>query len=265
MLLALAATAAPAGANVISPEPAHSPNTEDTATVYWIGLAVMVALVVAVNAALIYAVVRYRERRGLEARQVHGGRRLQVRASAGLALLAAATFVVGVIFTEKAREVAPSGPDGLQASSRVLAQRSLELPAGDSKPLRIKATGQQWLWRYDYPNGAFSHYELVVPVDTTVELDLVSTDVVHGWFVPQLSGKFEAVPGKLNHAWFRADETGTYEGSSSTFSGAAYAAERIAVRVVEPEEYQAFIEQQSRDIQAAQEQVVAGIQSGAGP
>ena len=54
-----------------------------------------------------------------------------------------------------------------------------------SEPLQIEATGQQWLWRYDYPNEAFSYYKLVVPVDTTVELDLVSTDVIHTWDVPR--------------------------------------------------------------------------------
>ena len=61
-------------------------------------------------------------------------------------------------------------------------------PAGRPRrePLKIEATGQQWLWRYDYPNGAFSYYKLVVPVDTAVELELVSTDVVHTWDVPDL-------------------------------------------------------------------------------
>jgi cytochrome c oxidase subunit 2 len=98
-----------------------------------------------------------------------------------------------------------------------------------------------------------------------VRLRLVSTDVVHGWYVPALGGKFDAVPGKTNYAWFRADETGTYEGRSSTFSGAAYAADRIAVEVVTPEQYEAFVEQQSRDIQEAQDIVVEQIQSGETP
>ena len=55
-----------------------------------------------------------------------------------------------------------------------------------SEPLKIEATGQQWLWRYEYPNKAFSYYKLVVPVDTAVDLDLVSTDVIHTWDVPNL-------------------------------------------------------------------------------
>jgi cytochrome c oxidase subunit 2 len=264
-VLVLCLPVAPAGANIISPEPAHSPNADDLTTLYWIGLVFIVAVVTAVNGALIVAVIRYRERRGREPRQVRSTRRVQVRATAGLFVLAAATFVFSVVFTEKARDVAPSGPDGLQASSAVFAQRSLKPPPPDSEPLSIDATSQQWLWRYTYPNGAFSYYQLVVPVDTTVQLDLLSTDVVHTWYVPELAGKFDAVPGKLNHVWFRADETGSFFGHGATFSGASYAAERIEVKVVTAEEYQAFIEQQKRDIQEAQDTVVQQIQSGEVP
>jgi cytochrome c oxidase subunit 2 len=264
-LTAPALLAAPAAASAVSPEPAHSPNAEDITTLYWISLAVIVALITLVGVALLLAVVSYRERRGSEPRQVRGTRSVQVRASAGLAVLAIALFLVSVIYTERAREVAPSGPQGLQAASAVYAQKSLTPAPADSAPLRIKATAQQWLWRYDYPNGAFSYYKLVVPVDTAVVLDLLSTDVTHGWYVPALGGKFEAVPGKLNRAWFRADEIGTYEGHSSTFSGSAYAAERMAVEAVSPEEYQAFIEQQKRDIQEAQDRVARQIATGQTP
>ncbi|MEK6278031.1 MAG: cytochrome c oxidase subunit II [Actinomycetota bacterium] len=257
--------AAPAAASAVSPEPAHSPNAEDITTLYWISLAVVVALITLVGIVLLLAVLSYRERRGSEPRQVRGTRSVQLRASAGLAILAIAMFVVSVIYTERAREVSPSGAQGLQASSAVYAQKSLKPLPADGEPLRIKATAQQWLWRYEYPNGAFSYYKLVVPIDTAVVLDLVSTDVTHGWYVPALGGKFEAVPGKLNSAWFRADETGTYEGRSSTFSGSAYAAERMAVEAVSPEEYQAFVEQQKRDIQEAQDSVAEQIASGATP
>jgi cytochrome c oxidase subunit II len=268
-LLTLAATPVAAGANLISPEPPHSPNASDINTLYWITLVVFLAVIVKVNGWLLWAIVRFRGRRGQGPRQVRGMRRLQTIVAAGLAGFAIAMFVVSVVFTEKARNVAPTGPEGLQQSS-ALTEGSGAAPIGtatpppskSANPLQITATGQQWLWRYTYPNGAFSYYQLVVPVDTAVQLDLVSTDVVHGWYVPALGGKFDAVPGKTNHAWFRADETGTYEGRSSTFSGAAYAADRIAVKVVSPDEYQSFIETQRQDIQDAQDIVVQQIQSG---
>jgi cytochrome c oxidase subunit 2 len=173
-----------------------SPGTDQIDTLLWIGFAAATILVVAVVLGLLYALRRYRAERGSEPRQITGGRRIQLRVGAALAVFAAALFVLSVVYTDKAREQPATGTAGLQASS--------------SAPLRIAATGQQWLWRYDYPNEAFSYYKLVVPVDTAVELDLVSTDVVHTWDVPELAGKRDAVPGKTNQVVFRADEEGTY-------------------------------------------------------
>src|ERR1700746_2223977 len=95
--------------------------------------------------------------------------------------------------------------------------------------------------RHDYPSAALSSYKLVVPVDTTVELDLVSTDVIHTWDVPALAGKRDAVPGKVNHVVFRADEKGVFDGQAATLSGQAYAAMRTEVEVVSAEEYESFV------------------------
>jgi cytochrome c oxidase subunit 2 len=246
-VLAPAAHAVPFG-----PEPGNSPNADDTTTVYWVMFVVAAVLVVAVNVGLVAAVVRFRARRGREAARVRAGRRIQPRVAGALAVIAVAVFVVGVVFTTQVRDVAPSGSEGLEASSTRTAQIGLSLPEGDSEPLRILASGQQWLWRYEYPDGTFSYYELVVPVDTTVLLELESTDVVHRWWVPGLSGKFDAVPGQSNQTWFRADEPGTYEGRSAAFSGPGYATMRTRVRVVDVPEYESWLEQQGNDIQEAQ-------------
>jgi cytochrome c oxidase subunit 2 len=216
-----------------------------------IGFVAAAILIVAVNVGLFYALRRYRSERGAEPRQVSGGRRIQFRVGALLTVFAAVLLVLSIVFTDKARETPASGPDGLQVAH--------------SEPLRIEATGQQWLWRYDYPNEAFSYYKLVVPVDTTVALDLVSTDVIHTWFVPDLAGKRDAVPGKHNLVVFRADEEGSFDGDSATLSGQAYAAMRTEVEVVSPEEYEAFVETQKADIQAAQDRVVGLIEHGETP
>jgi cytochrome c oxidase subunit 2 len=229
----------------------HSPGTDQINTLLWIGFVAATIVIVAINLALIYAVRRYRGSRGSEPRQFRGGRRTQFRAAAGLTAFAAAIFVVSIVYTGKARETPTTGPAGL-ASAR-------------SKPLKIETTGQQWLWRYDYPNAAFSYYKLVVPVDTTVELDLVSTDVIHTWDVPQLAGKRDAVPGKTSHVVFRADEEGVYHGQSATFSGQAYGAMRTEVDVVSPQRYEDFVKRQKADIQAAQDRVVGLIEKGEVP
>jgi cytochrome c oxidase subunit II len=229
----------------------HSPGTDQIDTLLWIGFVAAAIVVVAINAALIYAVRRYRSERGTEPRQLRGGRRIQFRVGALLTVFAAAILVVSIVFTDKAREVPATGAAGLEASH--------------SEPLTIKATGQQWLWRYDYPNASFSYYKLVVPVDTAVKLDLLSTDVIHTWDVPDLAGKRDAVPGKQSSVVFRADEEGTYTGQSATLSGQAYGAMRTEVEVVSPEAYEEFIANQKTEIQAAQDRVVGLIKNGETP
>jgi cytochrome c oxidase subunit 2 len=226
----------------------HSPGTDQIDTLLAIGFVAAAIVVVAVNAGLVYALRRRRAGRGPEPRQSRDERRVQLRVGTVLAVFATAILVFSLVLTEKARQLPATGPDGLQVAH--------------SEPLAIEATGQQWIWRYDYPNEAFSYYKLVVPVDTTVVLDLVSTDVVHTWDVPELAGKRDAVPGKLNEVVFRADEEGLYRGQAATLSGQSYASMRTAVEVVSPEEYESFLEQQKSDIQAAQDRVVELIQEG---
>jgi cytochrome c oxidase subunit II len=229
----------------------HSPGTDQIDTLLWIGFFAAVILIVAVVGALLYVVRRYRGERGTEPRQLLGGRRLQFRVAAVLTVFAALLFVLGVVFTDNAREQTPTGDAGLASTK--------------SEPLKIEATGQQWLWRYDYPNGAFSYYKLVVPVDTAVELELYSTDVVHTWNVEELARKADAVPGKTNTVLFSADEEGNFGGDSATLSGQAYAAMRTEVEVVSPGEYEDFIETQKEAIDAAEDKVVAEIEGGDTP
>lgn len=233
----------------------HSPGTDQIDTLLQIGFVAAAIVVVVINVALIYAVRKRAQRAGApsaaDAPGAGGDRRLQLRVGAMLTAFAAAIFVVSVFFTSKARETPASGDSGLAAAK--------------TEPLTIKATGQQWLWRYDYPNGSFSYYKLVVPVDTAVKLELLSTDVVHTWDVPDLSGKRDAVPGKTNKVVFRADDEGVYEGQSATLSGQSYAAMRTAVETVSPQAYEEFVKQQKADIETAQDRVVGLIENGEVP
>lgn len=229
----------------------HSPGTDQIDTLLWIGFAAAAILLVAIVGALLYVVRRYRSERGAEPRRLLSGRKLQFRVGAVLTVFATLLFILGVVFTDNAREKPVTGEAGLAAA--------------ESEPLKIKATGQQWLWRYDYPNGAFSYYKLVVPADTAVELELVSTDVVHTWNVEELAGKADAVPGKTNDVLFITDDEGVFEGESATLSGQAYASMRTAVEVVSPEEYEEWVETQKEEIEAAQDRVVELIEEGETP
>ncbi len=230
-----------------------SPGTDQIQTLFGIGFVAFAIVAVVVNGALIYALRRRRAGRGAQAAdpEPRSGRHPQLRVGAALGVFATAILVLSLVFTEKAREAPATGPAGLQAKG--------------SEPLRITATGQQWLWRYEYPNGAFSYYKLVVPVDTAIKLELGSTDVIHTWNVPSLAGKRDAVPGRVHEVSFLADEEGSYTGRAATLSGAAFAAMGTEVEAVSPEEYESYVKQLDADIQAAQDEVVSQIESGETP
>src|SRR3954452_7359812 len=222
-------------------------------TLYWVMLVLGVLLLLAINGALIALAMRFRGERGREPRRLVLRRPAQFGAAGAFAVLALIVFVLGVIVTDDAKKVEASGPDGLQAASMLTAQRGLSVPVGArTAPLQIQACGQQWLWRYQYPDGTYSYYELVVPVDTAVIIKLCSTDVVHRWYVPGLSGKFDATPGESNQTWFKADETGIFDGASYAFSGASYAVMRTRVPVVDVRTYQGWLDQQGAGTQPAQ-------------
>lgn len=284
-LLALALGATPAQAIEIAPPEPHSPNAEGIRSTYWVTIVVVLALIVIVNAALIAAVVRFRDRRGREPRRFAAGRGALRPVIGGLSLLALAVFVYGVIQTVDVREVEPSGPSGLggsqtaQVGVKGVPPEGLEgvgttgdaQPTADQatdSPLEIAAIAQQWLWRFEYPGGrpgerTFSYGELVVPVDTAVVLNVTSTDVLHSWWVPALGGQVQAAPGTISQTWFKADEVGRYEGRSTVFSGSAYPAMRHFVRVVSVPEYQDYIEQLDAELDAAQQAVSAVQDEGA--
>jgi cytochrome c oxidase subunit II len=244
-------------ADGLTPASPASPNADDTQLGYIVMVVIATLVMLAAIVGLLAAV---RGAGGDGERRTLGTSRVQRRVGLALGALAAAVFAFGVVLTESARKAEPVGPDGLQT-----AQRDLELPAGEAEPLRILVSGQQWLWRYEYPDGTFSYYELVVPVDTPVILDLESVDVQHRWWVPALGGMFDAVPGTKNQTWFKAEQTGTFEGRSTQFSGTGYPAMRAAVTVMEPAEYEAWLKRQAAGIQEAQQAVQKRLEAGDAP
>ena len=251
--------ALPLLAGILIPGDPSSPNADDITAAVVVMLVVAVALIVAINAALVIALLRFRARRGAEPARFRSGRRVQSRVAGALGALAAGVFVVGVLFTESARTVDGPGPNGLEASLARTAQTGVDLPA-DAEPLEIDVIGQQWLWRFEYPGGrtgdrTFSYEELVVPVDTPVVLDITSIDVLHRWWVPDLGGKVDAVPGQHRRTWFKAEEEGVHDGRSAAYSGPGYPTMRATVRAVAPEEYQAWLDRQAADLADAQDAV----------
>ena len=234
--VAMTVFASPALALSLNPEAASS-GIEKINTLHLILFVVTLLAIVAINLAIVRA-ARPRHRH-VHADDSAGGR--QLRVGLGLGVVALALFVTATVFSSQAREVPTGGSD------------AIGLNADDQ--LEIKVTGQQWLWRYDYPNDIFSFHRLVVPAETTVALDLISADVVHGWNVPSLTGKAQAVPGKNNRIYFRADEEGVYSGRASVLSGQGYDSMEAEIEVVSTEEYRDFIQQLEVDLQEADDSV----------
>ena len=144
-----------------------------------------------------------------------------------------------------------------------LLTRQLEIPKAD---ITIKATGKQWYWSYDYPkdqNGGFGFdsvlkpdsdlkpedihllsvdNEAVVPVNKIVRVQVTGADVIHSFVVQSLGIRIDAVPGRLNETWFKAEREGIYYGQCSKLCGKDHAYMPIAVRVVSEAAYQAWLQ-----------------------
>jgi cytochrome c oxidase subunit 2 len=150
-------------------------------------------------------------------------------------------------------------PSGSAALADARAQNAVidqPPPPNPLRALNIKVNSQQYLFRYQYPNGAVSFQQMIVPVDTTVTLDITSNDVAHSWWIPKLGGKADAVPGYTNHTWFKATHTGTFKGQCAEFCGSGHAVMSAKVTVVGQEQYRVWVANQKRLIQQAQKQVL---------
>ena len=263
-LVALLLAAPSALADALSPESqSGSPNAEAIDTLYWIVFIVAIPIFVGVEGLLIYCLVKYRaRRRGPEPSQIHGNAPLEIGWTVGAATIVVALAVLTFVMLDDIKNPGRSGPGGLQtAGATEFASINQPAPPGGDG-LRIRVNSQQYLFRYDYPGDPplFSYYELVVPVNTTVVLEVTSSDVAHAWWVPKLGGKVDAIPGHVNETWFNAEKPGVYYGQCAELCGENHADMRTSVRVVPVAEYERWAAEQRREIQAAQEQLARSRQ-----
>jgi cytochrome c oxidase subunit 2 len=107
-------------------------------------------------------------------------------------------------------------------------------PAG---ALEIKVVAHQWWWEFRYPDGAKTGNELHIPADRPIRLLLESADIIHSFWVPQLGGKRDVVPGQINELTFVATVPGMYPGQCAEFCGLSHANMRFRVFVDSPDEF----------------------------
>jgi len=113
-------------------------------------------------------------------------------------------------------------------------------------------TGHQFWWQVDYPaSGAITANEIHIPVGKPLSVRLESKDVLHEFWVPELTRKMSNVPGQPNHIWLQADKPGTYIGQCSEFCGTQHAWMRILVVADEPSKFEEWQRAQLQPGQAA--------------
>jgi cytochrome c oxidase subunit 2 len=243
-------------ADVVTPEDGGSPNADDIDTLYKVVLVPAIIIFIGVEGALIWALVKYRRRRGgPEALQLRGNTPLEFGWTVGAAVIVAAIAALAFFNLNDIKNPPRSGPGGLETAKGVqFASLNQPSPPGGGG-LTIGVNGQQYIWRYDYAGRQqlFSYYEMVVPINTTVLLKITSSDVAHSWWIPKLGGKFDALPGHTNETWFKIPKPGIYDGQCAELCGDNHADMRARVRAVPVDEFTAWAERQAADIRASQQ------------
>ena len=174
-----------------SPADPATPSAEAINQLYWFVFAICAVVFIAVETALVLFIIRFRRRRttaeDAEGPQIHGNTRLEI----------IWTAIPAVILVAIAAVVLARSP-------------AVEATNGDrSDELVVEVQGHQFYWQYVYPDGQISIDKLVVPVDQPVRLELVSFDVNHSWWVPELTGKRDAIPGRTNELNFTPTPRGS--------------------------------------------------------
>jgi cytochrome c oxidase subunit 2 len=253
--LALALMSANAWAGILTPESGASPNETHTRSLYTVALVLGAIVFVAVEGFLIYALVRFRARKGRVAAQIHGNTRLEIAWTAGAVVLVTVLTILTFVKLGPIKNPPRSGPGGLAlADDAEFASLDQPAPPGGNA-LTVHINGQQYLWRYDYPNGAFSFEMMVVPVNTTVLLNIQASDVAHQWWIPKLGAAVDAIPGYTNHSWFKISKPGLYYGQCALLCGQGHANMVAHVCAVPVDQYQTWLDDKKADITQANKDV----------
>jgi cytochrome c oxidase subunit 2 len=244
-----------------TPESGGSPNANQIDGLYKVTLYIALIIFVLVEGALGYALWKFRARKGAVAAQIRGNTRLEVGWTVAAAVILVGLAVLTFAKLGSIQDPSNSGPNGDQLagdSGLLYASADRKLPP-NGKSLNIHVIGRQYIWQYVYPGanepdglGApYSYEEMVVPTNTTITLDITSADVVHSWWIPELGGKFQAVPGYHNYAWFKVYKPGIYRGQCAALCGRGHARMIATVKAVPPAQFDAWLAYQKELIAEA--------------
>lgn len=125
--------------------------------------------------------------------------------------------------------------------------RMLPLDPADGEVVVVEVTGHMWWWEVRYPGTDIRLVdELHIPAGVPVNVELTSADVIHSFWVPQLAGKLDMIPGQTNVIRLQADRAGTFRGHCAEFCGQGHAEMRFVVHAHEPEDFEAWLAEAGR-------------------
>ena len=235
--------------------------TPITDQIHWFNtftLWIIIPIALFVIALLVWVMIRYNAKANPEPSKNAHNTVLEVvwTAVPVLILLAISVFSFPLLYFS---DTIPSDPDG-------------DIPPAE---FTLKATGHQWYWSYEYPDHDVSgivanmvaeddlqpgqvrnlstDYPIVIPVDTTIRLQVTADTVIHNWAMPSFGTKLDAIPGRLNETWIHAREVGVYYGQCSELCGVNHAFMPIEVRVLPQEQYETWLERVAESTNAGNE------------
>jgi len=215
--------------------------------VFMVTVWVTLFIFIIVGSVLLWAVIRFRERKSDEGKpwpdQGHGNPLVEmgliVAATALLALIAVPTLEM-IWFVEDL----PENPE-----SALQEWFTGDVSEGEQeKVLEINAIGYQWWWKFEYPQlGVTTANEMILPVSKVVKINLRTADVIHSFWIPKMAGKIDLMPGRNNWMWLQADEEGYYYGQCAEYCGEAHAYMLIRSEVHSNEKFAEWVAHQKTD------------------
>jgi cytochrome c oxidase subunit II len=257
-----------ASAGWFLPQSDGSPNADGIRTLYILIALIGLVIFIGVEGLLVYSMFKYRARKGRVAAQIHGNTQLEIGWTVGAAVILVFITVFTFILLDDIKNPAPSQID---ANGNTVAQAG-DLYASTDQPappggnaLHIRVIGQQYAWQFVYPDNdgkqVYAWNDMYVPIGRTVTLDIQAVDVAHSWWIPQLGGKMDAIPGYTNKSWFQVplkalgegERQIVYEGQCAELCGRGHADMLARVIALPFDQWKAWYDRKTQELDQAKQ------------
>ncbi|GHC12888.1 cytochrome c oxidase subunit II [Cerasicoccus arenae] len=237
-----------AGCSFTTPQSSLDPKgpvAREQLDLFYLTVWVCLGIFILVGGALVWVVIRFRERPGDDAKpmpsQGHGNPMIEIGLIGGsifLLVIIAIPTLRAIWFTQGLPEDKP-----YYEESKLGTYIKGELaPEEKDNVLEINVYGWQWWFAFEYPQLGFTTAnEFVMPVGKVVKFNLKGRDVIHSFWLPKLGGKVDIIPGRKNWLWLMADEEGYYFGQCAEYCGAAHAYMLFRAEVVSEDKFNEWV------------------------